>query len=65
MLISLIVNTDGRAEGKSIALIRSLHPLLDVEAIRFVRYAQFRVMCLDGRPVRVRGAIPVNFEIIR
>ena len=61
VLLAVTVNRDGRADAQSIQAISSPDVELTDAAIRWVRSAKFEPVCLDGRPVRTRVAVPVDF----
>jgi len=65
VLLSVVINTDGRADAGSIEAIRSPDFGLTYEARRWVVGAKFWPGCLTGRPVRVRVAIPIDFKVMR
>ena len=64
VLFSLIVKTNGSVDPSSIAVVQSVQPDLDAEARRWVDRASFWPGCLNGRPVRVRVLIPIDFRIL-
>lgn len=63
VVLGLIVNVKGKAEGNSVRVLQSLNPSLDREAVRYIRRATFRPGCRDGRPVRVQTTVPVEFKL--
>jgi TonB family protein len=65
VLLSLIINSEGRAEPQSVVVVGRLDPEIDAEAVRYAVRAQFRPFCLEGRPVRVRTTLPIDFKINR
>ena len=65
VVLSVVINTDGRADARSIEAIRSPDSGLTYEARRWVVGAKFWPGCLTGRPVRVRVAIPIDFKVMR
>jgi outer membrane biosynthesis protein TonB len=55
-----VVNTEGGTEG--IEILKSVHPLLDVEAVRVVsKLSGFKPGMQGGKPVPVWYMVPVNF----
>ena len=59
---SFIVNTDGFVSD--VQVIRSESPLLNNEAIRILKsLPQFKPGENDGKPVRVKYSIPINFRL--
>jgi TonB family protein len=63
VVLGLIVNAKGKAEGSSVRVLQSLEPSLDREAVRYIRRATLQPGCRDGRPVRVQTTIPVEFKL--
>jgi len=61
VLLAVTINRDGRADAQSIQAISSPDAELTDAAIRWVRSAKFEPVCREGRPVRVRIAVPVDF----
>ena len=61
VLLAVTINRDGRADAQSIQAISSPDVELTEAAIRWVRSAKFEPVCREGRPVRVRVAVPVDF----
>ena len=63
VVVGVTVNTDGTVDKKSLKLIQPSRTALDREAIRFVRYSSYWPACLNGTPVRVRLAVPIDFKL--
>ena len=63
VIIGVIVEPDGTVALDSVRVVQSVDPALDREALRWVRGASFWPACRDGRPVRVRIAVPIDFRI--
>jgi TonB family protein len=61
VVLAVTINRDGRADAQSIEAISSPDVELTDAAVRWVRGAKFEAVCRDGRPVRVRVAVPVDF----
>ena len=62
VLIQFVVNKDGSIVEPSI--LRSVHPLIDAEAMRVVlNMPKWSPGIVDGKPVRVRFTMPLNFRI--
>ncbi|MBQ9666325.1 MAG: energy transducer TonB [Bacteroidaceae bacterium] len=60
VLVQFVVNKDGSLEPPTI--LRSVDPLLDAEALRFVRsMPKWKPGNLRGIPVRVKYTLPVDF----
>jgi protein TonB len=47
----------------SLAVLRSVHPLLDMEAIRAISAWRFTPTLLGGEPVPVIMTVTVNFKL--
>jgi TonB family protein len=62
VLLSIIVNTDGRAE--EIRVVKSLGMGLDEKAIEAVQKWRFKPGRNRGGPVKVRAQIEVNFRLL-
>ena len=61
VFLQFIVNEDGSVSD--IEVTRPVSPGLDSAAVAAVRGARFRPGIQDGRPVRVRFSLPVNFRL--
>jgi len=61
----LILNADGTVDRPSVRVLHSVHPAIDAEAVRYAVQASFWPACLNGRPVRVRISMPIDFKISR
>lgn len=62
VIIQFVVNRDGSVTDPIV--LRSVHPVLDREAIRVVSsMPRWRPGMRDGRPVRASYAIPVSFKL--
>lgn len=61
VMVSFVVEKDGTLSEVKVA--RGIDPLLDAEAVRAVSTLKFRPGRLDGKPVRCRFMIPVNFRL--
>lgn len=62
VLVQLIINLVGEVENEEV--VKSVHPLLDKEAIRVVKELPNWVPGLKaGRPVKVRYTVPFSFKI--
>ena len=62
VLIAVIIEADGSPNQDSVRIVTSVNPAIDREALRWVSGASFWPGCRDGRPVRVRVAIPIDFR---
>jgi TonB family protein len=62
VLLAVTINADGRPDDQSIQAISSPDSALTYAARRWVSSARFIPVCLAGRAVRVRVAIPVDFK---
>lgn len=65
VIVQVIVDTMGRAEPKSIKIIRSPNPGFDQPVKSAVQRALFRPARVHGRAVRVLVQIPYNFTLKR
>ena len=65
VVLSVLINAHGRVEASSVRLIESVDHLLDAEAMRYARGAVFQPACLNGRAVRVRVRLPIDFKVFR
>ena len=62
VLVQFVVNRDGSIVDSRV--IKSVHPLLDAEALRVVNLMpKWKPGEVKGKPVRVRYALPVTFKI--
>lgn len=60
--VNFIIREDGKVVNATI--VRSVHPLLDAEAIRVVQsMPPWKPGRLNGKPVRVSFTVPINFVI--
>lgn len=59
--VQFIVNAQGEVENPRV--IRSIGAGLDEEALRVIRLARFEPGLQDGRPVRVKYNIPIQFRL--
>jgi TonB family protein len=60
--VSLVVGTDGLAHD--LAIVTSLDPGLDSNAIDAIQRWHFQPGTKDGQPVAVRAKIEVNFRLL-
>jgi len=65
VVVECVVDTLGRAEPGSIRVVSSTHALFEQPAREAVASSVFRPARLDGRPVRVRVQLPLNFRMAR
>jgi TonB family protein len=65
LMVEAIVDTTGRAEPASIVVTRTAHAGFNRAAIAFVQGALFRPGRVNGKAVRVRVRIPVDFVLRR
>ena len=62
VVVQFIVERDGSISNPKI--VRSIHPMLDEEAIRVVKnMPNWNPGIINGKPVRVRYYIPINFNL--
>jgi len=65
VLVEAIIDTTGHAESASVRIDSSSNPGFEAPAREGVLAATYRPGRLDGRPVRVRVRMPLNFEVMR
>jgi protein TonB len=65
VVLAVVVNADGKVEPSSVRVAEVANYQLEREATRYARGALFQPACLDGRPVRVRVRLPIDFKISR
>lgn len=65
VLLEFVIDTLGRAERGSIRVINAAHQLFEAPARETVATCRFRPGRIQGRAVRVRVQIPINFTIAR
>lgn len=62
VIVSFIITKEGKAD--SIAIIQTVHPLLDNEAIRLIKnMPQWEPVFHSGKPIQLSYKVPVIFEI--
>ena len=62
VVVSFTINKDGSITD--LQVVRGVHPALDSEAVRVVSNMQaWRPGYINGKPVRVRYSIPINFRL--
>lgn len=62
VVLAVTINGDGSPDLASIQTISSPDSELTRAAVRWLRSADFIPACLDGRAVRTRIAVPVDFK---
>ncbi|MBI4502154.1 MAG: TonB family protein [Gemmatimonadetes bacterium] len=65
VLVEVVIDTTGRAEPKTLRIVRSSHPAFEQPAKDVVLKSVFRPGRVGGRPVRVLVDLPVSFSIRR
>lgn len=65
VVVECVIDTLGRAESGSIRVVSSTHALFEQPAREAVASSVFRPARLDGRLVRVRVRLPLNFRMAR
>ena len=65
VLVEAIVDTTGHADSASVRILSSSHPGFEAPAREAVLASTYRPGRLDGRAVRVRVQIPLNFQVSR
>ena len=62
VIVDFVVNRDGSITDANV--VKSVHYLLDEEALRVVKtMPKWNPGILDGKPVRVKYSLPINFKI--
>jgi protein TonB len=61
VLVRCIVSKEGKPSG--ITVTRSVHRLLDEEAVRAMRRMRFKPAMKNGKPVEVFMTLPVTFRL--
>ncbi|WP_165963540.1 energy transducer TonB [Hymenobacter radiodurans] len=57
-------SVDSTGQMQNIRIVKSVHPLVDAEALRVMHYtARWTPAQQDGRPVEVSFIVPINFNI--
>ncbi len=65
VVVAAVVSTIGVIDVENVRLVNSVHPVLDAEALAFVNGSSYWPGCLNGKAVRVRLTIPIDFKILR
>ncbi|MBI4543381.1 MAG: energy transducer TonB [Gemmatimonadetes bacterium] len=65
VLVEVVIDTLGRAERGSLRILSSTHQLFEAPAREAVANSVYRPGRIQGRAVRVRVQIPLNFTITR
>jgi TonB family protein len=65
VVVQFVVDTLGRAESESLRVVESTRELFGPPAMEIVRASRFLPGHLNGRRVRVRVQMPINFGIGR
>ncbi len=65
VIVQVVVDTAGRVEPGSAAVVQSPHAGFDQPAIDFVYAAQFRPARQHGHPVRAVVDVPIDFKLDR
>ena len=65
VVVEVVLDTLGHAEGASLRVASSAHPMFEPEARSVVLGSRYRPARMAGRAVRVRILVPVNFQIRR
>jgi protein TonB len=65
VVVAAVLDTLGRAEPGSVAIVRSPNRAFDAAARDYVIGALFRPARVHGRPVRVLVHLPIDFTIPR
>lgn len=65
VVVTAIVNAGGDVDQSSVTVVRHVSPPLDDEARRVISTATLWPACRNGQPVRMRIAVPFDFEMRR
>ncbi len=65
VIVQAVIDTTGRAEPGSVALVESAHRGFDEPARAYILAARFRPGRVRGRPVRVLVRVPIEFALSR
>ena len=63
--MKVIIDTLGRAEQGSATVVSSSNHGFDEAALATVLGSRFSPGRIDGRPVRIRVNVPINFSVAR
>lgn len=61
VFVQFVVDEDGRVIDEEVS--RSLSPEIDAEALRVVRQARFEPGSHEGKPAKVKFALPIKFVL--
>ena len=64
VLVSFVVDTTGRAEPESIAIVASTHPAFEASAKEVIRKSRYRPGRMRGKPVRTLATRRVEFRFL-
>jgi len=65
VLVEATIDTTGKSDPASLVVVASAHPAFNAPALAYVRGALFRPGRVDGRAIRVRVRVPVDFVLRR
>jgi TonB family protein len=65
VIVQVVVDTAGRVEPGSAAVVQSPHPGFEQPALAFVYAARFRPATRHGHPVRAVVDVPIDFKLDR
>lgn len=65
VLVEVVIDTSGHAERGSLRILSSTHQLFEGPAREVVQNSLYSPGRIQGRPVRVRVQVPINFSIAR
>jgi TonB family protein len=63
VVIAATIEPDGRPDPTSLTVLRSVDRALDAASMQYLLRALFWPGCLDGRAVRVRIRVPIDFRV--
>jgi outer membrane biosynthesis protein TonB len=62
-MVEAVIDTTGRAERQSIRGLSTTNPLFRQPAVEVVAAAVYRPGRINGRAVRVRVQLPIDFQV--
>ena len=62
--VCLDVSVDDEGKVEEVEVVRSIHPILDAEAVRAVSASSFEPALQDGKPVASRVSMTMRYTII-
>ena len=65
VVLSFVVDQQGRVEATSIEVLQRVDPSLDRAAVQYITKASFQPACISGAPVRVRDQTHIDYKVVR